>query len=197
MPLFIIDFDDTIASKNTHNAVSEITSGGIDAIWAVIKKIPPIGSPEIWQEIIRSILSHEHRLAIASFNAFGASIIPKYLQEIIGLNLDEISHIHVESWLPLNPNIANKNDHIRFVIKDMGYSGTPESIVLIDDDPKNIRAAQNNGYKTIHAIDNYLQKVHSLSKNWSQSIDTNSFFNTTVHDNKKDKPNPETKCTIM
>ncbi|EHL32166.1 hypothetical protein [Legionella drancourtii] len=90
MLLFIIDFDETIASKNTHNAVSHISTGGMDAIWAIIKDISPISGPETWRETIRSVLEQGHSLAIASFNAYGPMVIPRYLEEVIGLTSDEV-----------------------------------------------------------------------------------------------------------
>ncbi|KGP64100.1 hypothetical protein EP47_08115 [Legionella norrlandica] len=197
MPLFIIDFDETIASENTHNAVSHITTGGIDSVWAIIKNIPPIGGEEIWQKTIRSIIENGHRLAIASFNAYGSTVIPQYLEEVIGLSSEEIKKIHIESWLPMNPDTSDKNEHIQYVIQEMGYKGSPESIVLIDDDLKNIRSAQAKGYRAILATNNYMQKIQSLSYDWNQPISTSSFFKKVPANNKEDNSTSKNQCLIM
>ncbi|WP_133137997.1 hypothetical protein [Legionella rowbothamii] len=174
MPLFILDFDETIASENTHNAVSHLTK--MDEMWDVIKEIPPIEGPNTWRDIIRSILSEGHSLAIASFNAYGSTFIPRYLQEVIGLSADEVQAIHIESWLPAHPRQANKNEHIMYSIKDMKYTGSPDSIVLVDDDLKNITAAGKNGYKTIHATGKYIEHIQHLSSDWNYSAQPNSFM---------------------
>lgn len=174
MPLFILDFDETIASENTHNAVSHLTK--MDEMWGIIKEISPIEGPDIWRDTIRSILTQGHRLAIASFNAYGSTFIPRYLQEVIGLSEEEVQAIHIESWLPVHPREANKNEHITYSIKDMEYTGSPDSVVLVDDDLKNITAASKNGYKTIHAAGKYIEHIQHLSCDWNYSAQPNSFM---------------------
>ena len=203
MALFILDFDGTIASGNTHNAVAHLTK--MDDMWEVIKEIPPIGSSDIWRDTIRSILVQGHSLAIASFNAYGSTIIPRYLQEIIGLTEQEVQNIHIESWLPLHPSQANKNEHIAYSIKDMGYTGLPVSIVLVDDDEKNILAASQKGYKTIQATGNYIEHIQHLSEDWNYSAPSNNcihqFFKAISSSQKKPKdtptPDSDSNCIIM
>ncbi|CAM4503169.1 MAG: hypothetical protein LEGION0403_FIIPPAGN_01855 [Legionella sp.] len=194
MALFILDFDETIASENTNNAVSHLTK--IDEMWDVIKEIQPIRGAEIWRDTICSILAKGHSLAIASFNAYGRLFIPRYLQEIIGLSTDEIQVIHIESWLPLKPGEANKNEHITFAIKDMEYIGSPDTIVLVDDDLKNTTAAGKNGYKTIHAAGKYIEHIQHLSDDWNYSAPSNNsfmhnFFKVLGAFQKPDTPTPD------
>ncbi|MFJ1267076.1 hypothetical protein ACD661_00735 [Legionella lytica] len=174
MSLFILDFDETITSENTHNAVSHLTK--TEEMWDVIKEIEPINGAEIWRTTLSSILDTGHSLAIASFNAYGSVFIPQYLREVIGLNEEEVQGIHVESWLPLKPGEANKNEHIAGAIKDMKYIGSPDTIVLVDDDLKNITAAGKNGYKTIHAAGKYIEHIHHLRDDWNYSAPSEHGF---------------------
>ncbi|HAT9526039.1 TPA: hypothetical protein JBC98_15655 [Legionella pneumophila subsp. pneumophila] len=199
MALFVLDFDETITSKNTHNAVSHLANGKIEDIWSIIKEIVPRGGTEIWRNTIRSILQQGHSLAIASFNAYGLIVIPMYLREVIGLSEEEVSLIHIESWLPLNLCTADKSEHIKFAIKEMGYKGATNTIVLVDDDPKNIIAAKKNGYRTIHAIGSYIEQIQQLSKRLSNTPASKSYFASFFYksDSDSDTSDPDPKCTIM
>lgn len=197
MALFILDFDETIASENTHNAVSHLTK--MDDMWEVIKEIQPIGGPDVWRTTLCDILDKGHSLAIASFNAYGGSFIPKYLREIIKLDEDKIQAIHVESWLPYNPTEANKNAHIGFIIKDTGYTGASDTIVLVDDDLKNIIAASEKKYKTIHASGKYIDHIQKLSNDWNYSVSSTHklgiFASKKLQDD--DEASPDSCCVIM
>lgn len=197
MALFILDFDNTITSENTHNAVSNISNGGLEAIWDIVGKIPPLGSANSWKNAINSIFEHEHLLAIASFNAYGTFIIPRYLEEVIGLDITQIENIHIESWLPANPTNANKNEHIELSIKDLKYTGPSHTVVLIDDDLKNIQAAKEKGYKTIHAVGDYINELENVSKNGFQFVPKNSFFKKQPNEKGDGQTEPMHRCTIL
>jgi hypothetical protein len=196
MALFILDFDETITSENTHNAASHLTK--TEEMWDVIKEIEPVSGAEIWRDTIRAILAKGHGLAIASFNAHGSLLIPQYLQEVIGLNEDEVNVIHIESWLPSKPAKANKNEHISHSIKHMRYNGVPDTIVLVDDDLKNITAASKNGYKTIHAAGKYIEHIQHLNEDWNYSAPSNNsfmhyFFKVCGTVQKSDAPSPDSE----
>lgn len=179
MALFVVDFDNTIVNGNTHNALSSITSLDIDRMWGLIHKLPPIGSAEMWQQTFRKILADHHKIAIASFNAYGSIIIPVYLEKIIGLTPTEIQRIHIESWLPLIPMDADKNEHIRGIIRDMKYKGKKDSIILVDDDLKNIEAAKEEGFTTIFANGTHMKAMVDLSITLLKA--THRFFRFLTH----------------
>lgn len=163
--LFIFDFDETIVSANTHNLLCRVKDTRLESLWDVVKVIPPTRDIIQWRDILRSILNQKEKLAIASFNSFGSYIIPKYLEEIIGLTMEEVSAIVIESWLPFRPEVANKNDHIDLISKTFDYQASKSTIVLIDDNLDNVIGAKMEGYQAIHAEGDFLSQVQRLLDN--------------------------------
>lgn len=191
MALFIVDFDHTIVDGNTHNALYSITSLDRDHMWGLIQNLQPIGSREIWQQTLRKILANHHKIAVASFNAYGSVVIPMYLEKMIGLTPSEIKQIHIESWLPSNPDNANKNEHIAGILKDMKYTGKKNSIILVDDDPKNIAAAQEAGFTTIIANGMHMKAMVDLSLSLLKTTTHRFFEFLTRHKDVNAKAAPE------
>lgn len=160
MALFVIDFDRTIVKGHTHNVISgaivarTIHKTDQEAQWALVSGFDAIGGADRWRMIFRSLLEKGHDVSIASFNSY-PYIIPRFLREVIGLSDDEISRIHVNSWLPADPSKANKNDHIEQIIghfyRGLGERPARDQVVLIDDSDNNILAAEIAEFRTVHA----------------------------------------------
>ncbi len=165
MALIIFDFDGCIANGNLHeiiaNAIKASPNTNIatdqEAQWALIKDIPPIlfvnGDETITcEEVFAKANAEGNHLAIASFNGFGKHLIPRYLKEVLHLNNKLMDKILIISWLPANPNTADKNDHILQIKDKYHYRDILATTVLVDDDDfKNIPAALDNGYSVVHA----------------------------------------------
>lgn len=150
MPLVIIDFDYTIANGHTHNIICCSDAKDTEQQWESVKDIKPVGSAEEWNEVLTTLLDNKHQVAIASFNAFG-HIIPRYLKEVIGLKPEQLEKIHIESWLPENPNIADKNTHIENIKKTLNFKEKTSDIILVDDGWHNITRAAKESYSVIVA----------------------------------------------
>ncbi|KAF5271507.1 hypothetical protein FQR65_LT05127 [Abscondita terminalis] len=160
--LFVFDFDGTIVSGHTHNAIinakrKAANPENVDA-WETVKNFPIIGAPRDWKNIFEILKQQEHYVTIASFNAY-PEIIPKFLEEKVGLEKDFINKIIMKVKFPADPQKATKNEYIQEAsddfIKESGekkdFSGDPKDIILIDDSKKNIKAAREKGYQVIHA----------------------------------------------
>lgn len=152
--LFIIDFDLTISSQHIHNllitaiARGEIDEADMDAAWQYVKNIPPTGSAERWRNMLMQLIDAHYLVAIASFGSF-PEIIYRYLKDKINLPEKYLQKIFIESWLPENPTLANKNEHIRNVIDHFHYQGDPTHVILVDDSEYNCLAARNFNWQVI------------------------------------------------
>lgn len=152
--LFIIDFDFTIAQEHVHNLLSSAIASGLlkandsDAQWNYVKSIPPTGTKEAWRNLFAKLEREGCDVAIASFCDY-KTVVERYLREKIGLPEAIMKKIYIESWLPANPNSADKTKHIENVIKHFNYTGTPDSIVLIDDSKINLNAARAKHYRVV------------------------------------------------
>lgn len=163
--LFIFDFDLTISQEHVHNLLaSAIASGYInatdkDALWNYVKHVKPTGSKERWRNLFKTLLNEGHRVAIASFSGY-KDILIRYLREIIGLDDVMLNSIFIESWLPDNPNRADKSKHIENVIKHFNFTANPEWVVLIDDSKINCYSARTKNYTVIEVKPGDLAGVH-------------------------------------
>ncbi|MBA3662449.1 MAG: hypothetical protein H0W64_12020 [Gammaproteobacteria bacterium] len=150
--LYIIDFDFTVTTIHMHHRLCQaigmrlVDAQDFEALWELVKDIPPTGSAELWRTLISTIEKNGHLVAIASFSEFPTLII-RYFQEVIG-----IKNIMVESWLPRPGQISNKNEHIRFIKRRLNFQGENECITLIDDDENNLHAAAQMHYHTINVL---------------------------------------------
>lgn len=162
MKLFVFDFDNTITSDHTHNRImaaidaekkqfrTSLLKNDTEKQWDIIKTIPPIGNSSDWKNLFENIIESGNAVAIASYNAFGEYIIPRYLKEIVGLPENIINMIRVESWLPAKDvTVEGKNQHIANLLGT--YEGAKPDVILIDDSEDMITAASNQGYFTILA----------------------------------------------
>lgn len=196
MSLIILDFDGTIVSQNTHNILSQLPScKNMDDAWEHVKNIEPVAGECAWLSFLTDMLQQGHSIAIASFNGFGQIIIPKYLEQVIGLNKDDLSKIHIESWMPDNPSIESKNQHIQYIIEDTQYKGSKETIILVDDTESHVIAAKNAGYKAIHAKDDFISKASKLATS-SDRPGRNSLFAKFGTIGKKEQPT-KSSCCLM
>ncbi|MDX1837104.1 hypothetical protein DIZ81_07385 [Legionella taurinensis] len=159
--LFIFDFDGTIVSENTHNLLAG-SSGNLEELWQILSRIEPVGGAEIWKETLQLLLKKGHHVAIASFNSFGGLLFPRYLKEVIGLELSEVDRICIHSWLPFPMQGSNKTQHIQAIQSELNYQGPT---CLIDDDDNNLKAAKSQGLFTIPATGKHLLDVQKLALN--------------------------------
>lgn len=156
MRIFCFDFDNTIANGHTHNAICEVQKRfgrplTAEEQWQVVHAIPPIGSKEIWQQLLSALHAHQYQIAIISFNAF-PHIITRYLRENVGLSEALLDKIFVHAWLPIIPSQSNKNDHLLNVKSHYNFTGHNSEVTLVDDDfRRNISGAIAAGYDTIWA----------------------------------------------
>lgn len=182
MLLIAIDFDHTIVNGQTHMKIMLSQETDKDRQWDQIKDFPVIGEPGEWKRILENLIKENHSVCIVSFNSY-AHIIPRYLQEKVGLSHEDIEKIKVISWLPPHPETANKNQHLRQAKKIMNFHGKNSQIILIDDSRNNLDAARKKKYTIIPADENgfYLsyieQEVQLLSaKEYEASLKSKCFF---------------------
>lgn len=163
MALFIFDFDLTITSQHTHNLIIDqinqehdsklkITRKDPQKRWSLIADVQPIGSKSEWKQLFSNITRSGHQIAIASFGKYGKEIIPRYLEEVIGLDQTLLNKIFINSWNPKSNMPQNKNAHILEVFEFFDIQGEKQKeTVLIDDALANIDAAALEGYHPVYA----------------------------------------------
>lgn len=169
MAYFAIDFDRTIASRQTHSLIAEnIVSIGTDPEqqFKAIESVKPIVSAETqktWRDAFEAILQDGHQVAIVSFSNF--PVILRYLKECVGLPQEMLDQIKIVSWLPKNKKLG-KNEHIKQALKESKYTGADDTVVLVDDDKNNIILAQKCGYQGILADEtgSQIDEIIKLSK---------------------------------
>ncbi len=171
--VFVIDFDGTISSKNTHNLITS----GIEEDFSLaldMKKqeelfqtVPPVKSAEACKLVFETLLNDEHRVGIPSFNRYGRHNIPLYLNKVINLSNDRTQQVKIASWMPENPTAADKNLHIQNILEQMNLQESEVVVVLVDDNPQHIAAAQAKNYLTIQAdtaTGAHFEEILKLSK---------------------------------
>lgn len=187
MAVFIIDFDFTIAQGHTHNTIARYykTITGPNPKWhpdeqqdqwQLVKHIPPVFSANYsWKAVFTALLNAHHHVAIASFSSY-PHIIAFYLGQNIGLTEDQLSKIHIEAWLPVNPASDNKNQHIANILQHFNFKAEPKNVIFIDDSKINTEAAKTLGFSIIPAhdlqgnplrdgthLDNIMQNLEKIS----------------------------------
>lgn len=155
MILVILDFDLTITTMSIHKIIVESGKrySSKKAQWKIVNdfKVTPTGSPEQWQKVFTTLLnSKEHRVAIASFNAF-PHIIRKFLTDRIGLTPEQLKDIYIAK-APPNPEkvLDGKNKQIREIINHFKFDGASRNVILVDDEELNIDWAKEAKYSAIH-----------------------------------------------
>ena len=172
MALICIDFDETISSGHTHNAIvraindayaadfAKNPSANIKEIWAKLladkdihwntaKGIPCVGKSGTWAAMLQILVNDGHQVAITSFNGF-PHIIPRYLKGVLHLPDELIKKINIVSFTPEDQ--SNKNEHIEQAIKDAKLDGIDKKeVILVDDSERNVLAAKKAGYTGIVA----------------------------------------------
>ena len=182
MLLIAIDFDHTIVNGQTHMKIMLSNETDKDRQWDQIKDFPVIGEPDEWKKILESLIKENHSICIVSFNSH-EHIIPRYLQEKVGLSHENVAKIKVVSWLPKHPETANKNQHLRQAKKIMNFHGKNSQVILIDDSKNNLDAARKKKHTVIPADENgfYLsyieQEVQLLNtKEYEAPLKSKCFF---------------------
>lgn len=194
MALITIDFDHTIVNGQTHMKIMLSKETNKDRQWEQIKDFQVIGEPGEWKSILENLIKEDHSVCIVSFNNYG-HIIPRYLQEKVGLSHEEVEKIKVISWLPPHPETANKNQHLRQAKKIMNFHGKNSQVVLIDDSKNNLDAARKKKYTIIPADENgfYLsyieQEIQLLKeKEYEARLKSKCFFCPPAFFKKKSSP---------
>jgi|GEM_PF-5354705 len=138
--VFVIDFDGTITSKNTHNLITAEIEKDFSVALDVKKQeeifqaVHPVGSAQSWGHVFESLSNDGHPAGIASFNRYGR-YIPHYLNTVIRLSNDRTQQIKIAAWMPDNPTAANKNLHIQNILQQMNLQESEVVVVLVDDNP--------------------------------------------------------------
>jgi FMN phosphatase YigB (HAD superfamily) len=117
---------------------------------------------------MRDLLKHNVRIAVTSFAEHCESI--PYVLERVGLNPEEIDQIKIACFRPEDAERKKfgKNNHIEQAIAMFpGENVSPNEVVLVDDNPRNLDLAKPQGYQIILVQDDegidYLNKLRAVS----------------------------------
>lgn len=199
--LVCLDLDNTISSGDSHKAAmyhNDIKYLPDDIPNDPQKALEFLHEPEnklilnaatpknknSWLQAIREIISNNDNLAITSFNHFPRFVKP--ILTLLGLKDEEISKIHIESWLPcdatgVHDKNADKTTHINNAIKyfyqtednydDFNCRNFYHACFLVDDRTSNYEKALELGISAILAPkdpdcnDDYIKELISRLRN--------------------------------
>jgi molybdopterin converting factor small subunit len=119
----------------------------MDRQWELVRHFNSLGAANDWKKVISEALANGDCVSIVSYSNY-PNMISRFLQEKIGLDVDQLKQIPVISYLPSQneQDFYGKNSHIKKAMAEFGVKNDLEELkkemIFLDDDLNNCDLAK-------------------------------------------------------
>lgn len=143
--------------------------GSMDRQWELVRHFNPLGAANDWKKVISEAVANGDCIAVVSYSNY-PNIISRFLQDKIGLDVDQLKQIPVIAYLPSQneQDFYGKNNHIKKAMDEFGVKDKMEDLhkamIFVDDDLNNCDLAKGVCGHVINAIPGSTNHLDELAK---------------------------------